>query len=456
MEGEVSVGIVAIESLDEGGPRFEDGELDRVHAKIVEGLNWLAEQAPVGARLTWVYDWQHILISAADDSGDGSAAYYLHPAMAELEYCRHRYSAGWNAVMEYREDMRQRNVSRYAIAIFTTPYAYYNAHADLSHRAVFLPKRGDWPNHGLDFLNGVAAHEVCHLFGATDEYNWGDSTRCSTCESLHGCNQIPNGNCTECARPRVGCLMMLSFRDRICDWTRAHIGWSGLFVELTTADENEAGSEDNVWLDIGDRAFPMRNADYPERQSGNRDGYVLSYKSVTAADIKRIGIRKARGGDDWKLQRLRAWLDDTLICDEDNLDRWFTNSFPWWASLSAGSPSSGIVNLLQVYITTGSQAGAGTDDRVYLYLGGQSWLLHHPAYETFDRGETNVFQLDPGTGMYRSDLDSIRIAKVADGPDGGWLLDRVRVAVNTRTIYDEQNINMWLEGDDREWQGTIP
>ncbi|MGQ0608737.1 MAG: hypothetical protein ACT4OQ_09785, partial [Chloroflexota bacterium] len=74
-------------------------------------------------------------------------------------------------------------------------------------------------------------------------------------------------------------------------------------------------------------------------------------------------------------------------------------------------------------------------------LAGRSWDLDNPDRDDFERGRTDTFDLDPGIGLYRSAIASVRIHKSPDGIAGGWRLKGVEVIVNGSTIYTNQSIN---------------
>ena len=126
---------------------------------------------------------------------------------------------------------------------------------------------------------------------------------------------------------------------RLCAYTQGQIGWADLFVELTTADTLWAGTDDTVWLDIGDRTFVLDNPNHDDREQNNVEGYALNYTGVVKADVKRVGIRKSADGfaGGWKLKRVRLWVRGELICDANNINQWLEDEYLWWASSSCGS-----------------------------------------------------------------------------------------------------------------------
>lgn len=453
LENEISVGVVFVESSREGGPTFSANTRADLEAEITDGLDWLADQAPSSAHLTWIIDWQYVNIDVANGNNDSVEDYWRDPAMAEVDYHGTTYAAAWNSVAEYREDMRLRNFSAHAIVIFVTPYGT-RWHAYASGGRATLANRNNWGNWGIGTIDRITAHEVLHLFGAADEYT-GSGTPCSSCNTLHGCYNIPNGNCGDCAREFQDCVMDSNQR-RLCPWTQGHIGWADLFVELTTADVLWAGTDDDVRLDIGDRTFNLDTPNYDDRERNNRDGYALNYTGVTRDDIKRVGIRKSSDGfaGGWKLKRVRVWVRGELICDANNINQWLEDNDRWWACSTCGA-SDDIVNRLQVRVTTADVAWAGTDDDVTLYMGGKSWNLDDPGRDDFERGHTDTFNLDPGVGLYNSEIGALHIHKSPDGVAGGWKFKGLRIFTNGVEIYNNQNINRWLEDNDRDWFGNV-
>ncbi len=449
MTGEMSVGVVFVESSRSGGPTFSTAERSDICNEIIAGLNWLSAAHP-GRNLRWVYDFQFISIDVADGDDQSDEAYWRDPAMSQVSYHQNTYPGTWGAVAEYREDMRLRNNSEHAITVFATPYGT-DWHAYASGSRLTLARRNNWGNWGLGALDRITSHEVCHLFGAADEYT-GSGTPCNTCNSLHGCDQVRNGNCGACADFREDCVMDAN-AGRLCSWTRGQIGWSHLFVELTTADDAWAGTDDDVVLDIGERTFVLDNTGVDDRERGDVQGYALWVPDLDREEIKRILIRKGADGfsGGWKLARIRVWFRGDLICDRSP-NRWLEDETLTWAGCTIDNDW---VNTLRVRISTADVGWAGTDDDVTIRLAGRTWTLDNSWHNDFERGNTDTFDLDPGTGLRRSAISSVRIHKSQDGWGGGWKLKGVQVIANGSTLYDNQSINRWLEDSDRTWVGSL-
>ena len=449
MTGEMSVGIVFVESSKSGGPKFTTAERNDVLAEIVTGLNWLSSQHP-GGDLSWVYDQQFITIDVADGTNTSAEDYWRDPAMGKVSYHGSTYSAAWSGVADYREDMRVRNRSAHAFVVFVTPYGN-EWHAYASGGRVTLARRNNWGGWGRSVIDRIAAHETSHLFGSADEYT-GSGTPCSSCGTTHGCDHIPNGNCGACAKPRQGCVMDAN-TQRLCGYTRGHIGWSDLFVELGTADEPWAGTDDDVWIDIGDHAFVLDTPDFDDRERGNVEGYPIWAPWLRREDVRRILIRKSPDGwfGGWKLAHARVWFRGELMCDA-HPNRWLEADHRWWVGCVN---DRALVNTLRVKVTTADVAWAGTDDDVSVTLGGRTWNLDNPWRDDFERGNTDTFDLDPRTGLRVGDIHSVGIHKSPDGFAGGWKLKGVEVIVNGSTIFNSQSINRWLEDDHRAWSASI-
>jgi hypothetical protein len=458
MNGEIAVGIVFVESSQSGGPKFGDTERDEICQEILDGHSWLTGEHPEG-NLSWVYDFQFVKINVANGSDTPAncpnlsslEAGWRDPALGQVNYNGSTYAAEWNSVAAYREDMRQNNLAAHAIVIFVTPYA--NCwHAYASSGRIVLAKRGNWGGWGRGTLDAITAHETSHLFGSADEYT-GSGTPCSSCETTHGCDNIPNGNCGACSHPHQPCVMDGNTR-RLCAYTRGQIGWADLFVETTTADVAWAGTDDDVWLDIGDREFVLDTPDRDDRERGNREGYALFVGGLERSEVKRILIRKGPDGSagGWKLQGVRVWHQGDLICERNSINRWLEDNHRVWVGCIT---DTSLVSTLTVKITTADVSWAGTDDDVTVTLAGRSWDLDNPGHDDFERGHTDTFDLDPGTGFYTSDIHSVRISKSPDGAAGGWKLKGVQIIVNGATIFNTQSINKWIEDDDRTWSASI-
>src|SRR5262249_8968508 len=143
-----------------------------------------------------------------------------------------------------------------------------------SHRHVIISSQNHFKKWKLGGVNRITVHESCHQFGASDEYTSTTGTPCDSCGGEFGCDNIPNRNCGDCARPQQACAMNENSL-RLCEYTKGQIGWSDMFVELFTADEFLAGTDDTVHIDIGHRWFNLGTPNHDDRERDNREGYAI-------------------------------------------------------------------------------------------------------------------------------------------------------------------------------------
>lgn len=456
MHGRNSVGIVFVESSRRGGPKFTNAERSAIENEIKSGLSFLVGEHPSG-NLIWVYDVQKVKIDVANkentnDSDTTYDGYWRLPALEQVNFEGHTYSADNSSMNEYRADMRAHHQSQHATIIFISAFGMsWHAYSSGRQHIAMGPHGNNWGGWGQNEVNIITAHEMSHQFGAADEYT-GSGTPCSSCGGEHGCDNIPNGNCGTCAKPQIGCIMH-NHELNICNYTRGQIGWADIFVELRTSNDWWSGTDDSVRLDIGHRTFNLDTPDHNDRESGNREGYAIwAGGELSRSSIKRILIRKSADGfaGGWKLQRIKVWHQGELICDESP-NVWLEDRKTWFLAKTFDNT---LVNVLKLKVSTADAMWAGTDDDVTLKLAGRSWNVDSDDND-FERGASKTYDLDPGTGLSVASLNSITIKKSPDGIAGGWKLKGLKLTVNGTVKYENNSINRWLEGNDRTFSDAI-
>jgi hypothetical protein len=215
LEGTVAVGIVIVQ-----GPtaalKFSDAERTKVIAEVQNGLGWFATANPV-AGISFAYDIQNVTLTVpADPEAEDLEALWRDPAMGAIGF-----SADWNGVIAYVEDLRTRFGTRWTYCGFFTKYPLgWFAYASIGGPRLVMDYNNDgW---GPDNIDRVFAHETGHIFGAPDEYA---SSGCN-CGGGWGRFGIVNGNCANCAGASgVVCLMKGNNFD-LCNYTPSHLGWA--------------------------------------------------------------------------------------------------------------------------------------------------------------------------------------------------------------------------------------
>lgn len=176
--GSVSVGIFFLESNGTKDPSTEDwaaAEESKVISEIMAALNWLASQNP-SAGVSFTYDIHYRVPTSYEPISRPSEdeRLWIGEAMTFLEY----QGTIFDQVRHYLNQMRNKLGTNWAFAFFIVDsskdadgkfadgkfaYAYFGG--------PFLVMTYDCGSLGIEKMDRVCAHETCHLFYVTDEYN---------------------------------------------------------------------------------------------------------------------------------------------------------------------------------------------------------------------------------------------------------------------------------------------
>jgi hypothetical protein len=94
----------------------------------------------------------------------------------------------------------------------------------------------------------------------------------------------------------------------------------------------------------------------------------------------------------------------------------------------------------------------------FLRLGRHRFPLDKRAYDDFERGDRDTYSvpIDDAVrdGMRVGDITQVALEKSRDRLAGGWRLGGMTLRVNGRVLHQDQNINRWLEKNQRTWTAT--
>lgn len=341
MNGKVAVGFIFVESSATGGPVFSDADRFKLLGNLIKAQTFLSDNHPK-KNLTWVNDFQFTKISVknkSDSSATGSNpfldTYWMYPGIGKIKYKGASFAPNNFGLDGYLDSLKADNKADYAIAYLVTPYVTtWMGYADQYTRRIVISNKDNYGGWGMDGVDRLLAHETCHLFGAKDEYNSKKGSPCGSCTSTHGCAKVANANCGSCNASQVQCIMNTN-QPSVCKATQGQIGWIDSFikVELTTSKDWFAGTNDDVWIKFGEKEYELDNSWNNDFESGEVNTFKLWDQSLKKEDLKKftITLKQKTWVDDWKLQRIRIFYEDSLVLDQSP-NRWFKKGSPSWSN----------------------------------------------------------------------------------------------------------------------------
>jgi hypothetical protein len=162
------------------------------------------------------------------------------------------------------------------------------------------------------------------------------------------------------------------------------------------------------------------------------------------------------GSDNYVDARInRQPYKSSVINEEDFFD--FPDVYaPWtWIrSVSVAQRQSTPVQRMTVRIETGDADFAGTDDDVYLSIGGVRFPLDKNGHDGFERDSDDTYSVPIGIATREGSRSVTSTECDREGSrrrGGGWFLRRVTLEVNDVVVVNDHSINRWLEDSDRVW-----
>jgi len=174
--GSVAVGVILPESngtIDRSTEDWTSSEESQVVSKIRASLDWWAAYNP-SANVSFSMEVQYRVPTSYEPINRPIEEHWLWKSetMTYLGYPGTTWADLWNQTLDYINDLRNRLGTNWAFAIFVADSSNdpdgrfrafpYSAYACLGGPYFVIP---------YSRLNGVTAHELGHIFYATDEYN---------------------------------------------------------------------------------------------------------------------------------------------------------------------------------------------------------------------------------------------------------------------------------------------
>ncbi|MHA1188265.1 MAG: PLAT/LH2 domain-containing protein [Candidatus Heimdallarchaeota archaeon] len=110
-----------------------------------------------------------------------------------------------------------------------------------------------------------------------------------------------------------------------------------------------------------------------------------------------------------------------------------------------------IITKMKLTLITGKKWGSSTDDPVKLYIGEHEWDLDNPFCDDFEKGKTDVFELDIPEGLTSDWFQYFCLRKERAIHGDKWLLSNIKVEINDRLIYDSGEKEIWFQDGDVSW-----
>jgi hypothetical protein len=185
-------------------------------------------------------------------------------------------------------------------------------------------------------------------------------------------------------------------------------------VTITTADSSGAGTNDDVFLELGyGLRYKLDKSSYDDFEAGDQDTYSIDFgRGLLVRDIQYIKLKKSADGidDGWKLNGIAFWVNDRQVYAEDGMAVWLEDDYRSWRA-AGFVPTAPVVDeipvTLQLYDSDGGWYGEDEPCDINPDVG---------------RYDLNLLY-DRNSGRYRGDLQGIVNGTSLGGTQYGGRLD---------------------------------
>lgn len=451
--GSVALGLVIV-SGSVPDLSFSHKEKIKTLAEVMQGLQFLVHAEPL-ARVTFVYNIHLVTINAVPNNNCGNDTEFCEAIWRDPVLNRLGYPSGAASCTLFAEDLRRNNHTDWSCIGFFIKYpAFHFAYAD-GVRSCMQYSNGDW---GPDNINKVFAHEICHIFGAADEYQ---ESNC-TC-AVSGYLRIPNNNCVNCAGTQhIDCLMDHNTLS-ICQWSRKQLGWSNkffnpfLFKQISPICDNR--NDLYVW------AVDVHNTLYlNDRAVGGWGGWQANWYNApdlqfiaplwdVTDNVHLFGIgtdntlylnkRTARKWSGWQAnwQQVPRLINISAFRDRDNnlyvfgigtdntlyLNRHEGDDWSGWQANWRGAPRLKSITAITDRSNNLYIFGIAPDNTVhFIRHAGDNWSSWQASWDNAPQLKSIVPVVDIGNTAYAFGIgmdNTVYVNFHADGQWSGWLLN---------------------------------
>ncbi|QBR91995.1 hypothetical protein [Nocardioides euryhalodurans] len=229
-----------------------------------------------------------------------------------------------------------------------------------------------------------------------------------------------------------------------------------LVVEVRTDADPAAGTDDQVFFDIGTRQWRLDRVGHRDFRPGATDTFDLELNSaLDTADIRRIGLSKL-GWNGWRPTRITVTVNGEVLYRgaigiwlDQGSDSHQTAGVMWQAADFPRRFPDRAVTVRDIVVATRTAAGgaAGTDDRVFFTVGTREWQLDDRTRDDREPGDLETYVIRDIENLR---MDGIREMGLRKTGRDGWRPEEIRVWVNdvhqvAGPLY-EGTVSHWLDG----------